>query len=150
MYLGVIADENPRKLDPPLSFLDNGVADVAEIDRDGRRAEFDRDPYDIVIETRDMKRATGSPFRSGAAAARLSASGRTSSGHFARVDRSRHCHWPRLWTEGARRRSLRPAKAGAGGEVAHMKVVSFAAGAGFNAGAAVGAVALAEIWAFYW
>lgn len=31
-----------------------------------------------------------------------------------------------------------------------MKVVSFAAGAGFNAGAAVGAVALAEIWAFYW
>jgi len=75
-FLGVVTDENARKLDLPLTFLDEGVAYVAEIYRDGRKADFDRDPYDIVIEKRDMKkgdRLALSLGRGGGAAVRFMA-----------------------------------------------------------------------------
>jgi alpha-glucosidase len=54
-YLGAITDENARKLDLPLEFLDEGKTYVAEIYRDGPKADYDRNPYDIVIEKRDVK-----------------------------------------------------------------------------------------------
>jgi alpha-glucosidase len=73
-YLGAITDENARKLDLPLDFLDEGRAYVAEIYRDGPKADYDRNPYDIVIEKRDVKSADLlrlSLGRSGGAAVRF-------------------------------------------------------------------------------
>jgi alpha-glucosidase len=77
-YLGAITDENARQLSLPLGFLDEGKTYVAEIYRDGKRADYDKNPYDIVIEKRDMTRAdtlTLSLGRSGGAAVRFRAKG---------------------------------------------------------------------------
>jgi alpha-glucosidase len=77
-YLGAITDENARKLDLPLDFLDEGKTYVAEIYRDGKRADYDKNPYDIVIEKREMTRAdtlTLALGRSGGAAVRFRAKG---------------------------------------------------------------------------
>ncbi|HBS31520.1 MAG TPA: alpha-glucosidase, partial [Parvularcula sp.] len=75
-YLGAITDENARKLALPLDFLDEGRTYVAEIYRDGKRADYDKNPYDIVIERRDMTRAdtlTLALGRGGGAAVRFRA-----------------------------------------------------------------------------
>jgi alpha-glucosidase len=53
-YLGVVTDENARRIDVPLGFLKEGVVYVAEIYRDGKRADYEKDPYDIVIEKRTL------------------------------------------------------------------------------------------------
>ena len=73
-YLGAITDENARKLDLPLSFLSEGRAYIAEIYRDGPNADYDKNPYDIVIEKREVMRADAlrlSLGRSGGAAVRF-------------------------------------------------------------------------------
>ncbi len=56
-FLGAITDENARRLDLPLSFLDSGLTYIAEIYRDGPKADYDKNPYDIVIERLQVTRA---------------------------------------------------------------------------------------------
>lgn len=77
-FLGAITDENARKLALPLDFLDEGKTYVAEIYRDGKKADYDKNPYDIVIEKREMTRAdtlTLALGRSGGAAVRFRVKG---------------------------------------------------------------------------
>lgn len=54
-YLGSITDENGRVLDISLSFLDPKRAYVAEIYRDGDNADWDTNPYPVIIEKKDVK-----------------------------------------------------------------------------------------------
>lgn len=49
-FLGSITDEQGRTLEADLSFLDAGRKYVAEIYRDGDEADWEDNPYDIVIE----------------------------------------------------------------------------------------------------
>lgn len=49
-YLGAITDENARKLTVPLNFLKAGQKYEAQIYRDGEKAEWKTNPYDMVIE----------------------------------------------------------------------------------------------------
>lgn len=49
-YLGAITDENSRTLEVGLSFLEPGKKYTAEIYRDGDKADWKSNPYDIVIE----------------------------------------------------------------------------------------------------
>ncbi|MDZ7628187.1 MAG: glycoside hydrolase family 97 protein [Parvularculaceae bacterium] len=75
-YLGAITGENARKLALPLDFLDEGKTYVAEIYRDGKKADYDNNPYDIIIEKREMTRADTLTLmlgRSGGAAVRFRA-----------------------------------------------------------------------------
>jgi alpha-glucosidase len=77
-YLGAVTDEKARKLDVPLGFLDDGKTYVAEIYRDGPKADYDKNPYDIVIEKRELTRADTLRLplgRSGGAAVRFRATG---------------------------------------------------------------------------
>ncbi len=53
-YVGSITDENGRLLEIPLSFLDAGKRYRAEIYRDGDNAHFQKAPFEIAIETRDV------------------------------------------------------------------------------------------------
>lgn len=53
-YLGAITDENARKLSLPLKFLDTGVTYTAEIYRDGERADWKTNPYDMIIEKKQV------------------------------------------------------------------------------------------------
>ncbi len=46
-YLGAITDENARKIDQPLSFLDKESKYVAQIYRDGEKADWKERPYDF-------------------------------------------------------------------------------------------------------
>ena len=55
-YLGAITDEQPRTLQVPLSFLDDGRRYYATIYRDGNGAGFAGDPASIEIETRAVRR----------------------------------------------------------------------------------------------
>jgi alpha-glucosidase len=55
-YLGAITDEAARTLTVPLDMLDEGVDYVAEIYRDGGDADWDTNPYAIVIERRAINR----------------------------------------------------------------------------------------------
>ena len=56
-YLGAITDEQPRTLQVPLSFLDEGRRYYATIYRDGKDAGFAGDPASIEIETREVRRS---------------------------------------------------------------------------------------------
>jgi len=49
-YLGSITDEEGRVLETPLLFLEPGKKYIAEIYRDGKKADWVNNPYDIEIE----------------------------------------------------------------------------------------------------
>jgi alpha-glucosidase len=51
-YVGALTDENARTLELKLDFLDPKLHYVAEIYRDGRRADWQARPYDMVVEQR--------------------------------------------------------------------------------------------------
>jgi alpha-glucosidase len=53
-FVGGITDEEARSVDLALDFLDPDTAYLAEIYRDGRRADWDDNPYDITIEDRQV------------------------------------------------------------------------------------------------
>ncbi len=53
-YLGAISDEQARPLSVSLSFLDAGRAYTATIYRDGDEADWATNPYDYVIETKEL------------------------------------------------------------------------------------------------
>ncbi|MFL0357015.1 glycoside hydrolase family 97 protein [Erythrobacter sp. GH1-10] len=57
-FLGAVTDETPRDLDIPLTFLTPGVTYTAQIYRDGPNAHWDTNPYDYVIEEREVTAAT--------------------------------------------------------------------------------------------
>ena len=49
-YLGAITDENARNISVALDFLDADKQYEAQIYRDGAKAEWKTNPYDMVIE----------------------------------------------------------------------------------------------------
>jgi alpha-glucosidase len=53
-YLGALTDENPRTLDLPLAFLDPKARYEATIWRDGPKADWKTNPYDLELETRTV------------------------------------------------------------------------------------------------
>lgn len=55
-YVGALTDESARKLSLPLTFLDAGATYVAEIYRDGNDAHWETNPYDLVIEQRELSK----------------------------------------------------------------------------------------------
>ncbi len=57
-YIGSITDENPRTLEANLGFLDAGREYIAEIYRDGDDADWEKNPYAIVIEEKRVSSTT--------------------------------------------------------------------------------------------
>lgn len=57
-FLGALTDSRPRDLSIPLTFLKPGVSYTAQIYRDGANADWDTNPYDYVIEEREVTSAT--------------------------------------------------------------------------------------------
>ncbi|MGE0030467.1 MAG: glycoside hydrolase family 97 protein [Steroidobacteraceae bacterium] len=55
-YLGSVTDENGRRLQVTLDFLDPGRSYTAEIYRDGATADWKTNPHSIAIETRTLRR----------------------------------------------------------------------------------------------
>ncbi len=55
-YLGAITDERSRTLALPLGFLDDGNDYIATIYRDGDDADWQSNPYDYIIEERQLGR----------------------------------------------------------------------------------------------
>lgn len=53
-FLGAVTDENPRDLVLPLDFLEQGKKYRAQVYRDGPDADWDTNPYDIVIEEKTV------------------------------------------------------------------------------------------------
>ena len=116
----------------------------AKINRDGACADFYRDPCAIVMEKRDMKGATGSRAR------RRRCPLQAEIAEVASLEPIDHvivigCPFGLTAPVGGRSRLREPAPSA---RIAHLKVVSFANGAGLNAGAAVGAAASIEDFAF--
>ncbi|NMH64076.1 glycoside hydrolase family 97 protein [Shewanella salipaludis] len=53
-YLGALTDESPRELTVKLDFLDKGKRYQAQIYRDGAKADWKTNPYDYVVETKEV------------------------------------------------------------------------------------------------
>lgn len=62
-YLGSITNEKGRLLHAPLSFLDPGKTYIAEIYRDGMYANWEDNPYDLEIVTKEVNSQTILPIR---------------------------------------------------------------------------------------
>jgi alpha-glucosidase len=56
-YLGALTDENARKLELRLGFLDPKARYEATIWRDGAKADWKTRPYDLELETRTVTAA---------------------------------------------------------------------------------------------
>ena len=57
-YLGAATDEAERTVTVPLDFLEPGRSYTAQIYRDGPEAHWHDNPYDVLIETRDVDAAS--------------------------------------------------------------------------------------------
>lgn len=53
-FLGALTNEDARELTVSLDFLDRGTIYTAQIYRDGPNAHYDTNPYDIVIEEKQV------------------------------------------------------------------------------------------------
>ncbi|WP_193164654.1 glycoside hydrolase family 97 protein [Microbulbifer hainanensis] len=53
-YLGALTDEKPRTLELPLDFLEPGRQYEAQIYRDGAEADWQTNPYNMVIEQKNV------------------------------------------------------------------------------------------------
>ncbi|MEW6982435.1 glycoside hydrolase family 97 protein [Colwelliaceae bacterium 6471] len=53
-YLGALTDENARTLNIPLTFLDKAKRYQAQIYRDGEKAEWVNNPYEMIIEQQQV------------------------------------------------------------------------------------------------
>lgn len=53
-FLGAISDENARTVVVPLSFLESGKEYEAQIYRDGENADWQTNPYELIIEQRNV------------------------------------------------------------------------------------------------
>ncbi|MEO0367524.1 MAG: glycoside hydrolase family 97 protein, partial [Pseudomonadota bacterium] len=72
-YLGIHTNEEARQIEQSLSFLPAGEYE-AQIYRDGEKADYDKDPYDLVIETKTVTNESTLSFdlgRSGGATVRI-------------------------------------------------------------------------------
>ncbi len=56
-YLGAVSDEQERDLEIPLDFLEKGRSYTAHIYRDGDGADWESNPYPIVIEKKKVSSA---------------------------------------------------------------------------------------------
>ena len=65
-YLGAITDEHARDIPIKLDFLDKGKIYEAQIYRDGPKAEWKANPYDLVIETKKVTATDILHFKLGA------------------------------------------------------------------------------------
>ena len=54
-FVGALTDENSREITLKLDFLEQGKRYQAQIYRDGKKAEWVNNPYDIIIENRAVK-----------------------------------------------------------------------------------------------
>lgn len=73
-YIGAHTNEETRKVSTSLDFLKDDTKYLAQIYRDGENADFDKNPYDIIIEQREVTSKDTLSFdlgRSGGAAIRL-------------------------------------------------------------------------------
>ncbi|NWG92999.1 MAG: glycoside hydrolase family 97 protein [Parvularculaceae bacterium] len=73
-YVGAVSDEKSRDVAVDLAFLDEGKTYVAEIYRDGAKADWKTNPYDLVIEKKKARRGEALRVRlaaGGGAAIRL-------------------------------------------------------------------------------
>lgn len=64
-FVGAITDESARKVNIPLNFLKAGKRYEAQIYRDGDRAEWKTNPYDLVIETKIVTASDNLKFKLG-------------------------------------------------------------------------------------
>lgn len=64
-FLGAITDEDARNITINLDFLDKGKSYEAQIYRDGPKAEWKTNPYDLVIETRKVSAGDTLEFKLG-------------------------------------------------------------------------------------
>ncbi|GAA0858375.1 glycoside hydrolase family 97 protein [Aliiglaciecola litoralis] len=55
-YLGAITNEDARVIELTLDFLDENASYQAQIYRDGDKADYKTNPYDIIIENKDVKK----------------------------------------------------------------------------------------------
>ncbi len=55
-FVGAITDENARELTLDLSFLEKGRSYTAQIYRDGDNANWETEPYEVAIESKQVKR----------------------------------------------------------------------------------------------
>jgi len=62
-YLGAITDEEARRQDITLDFLEDGRAYVAQIYRDGFHANWKTNPYALEVEERAVRRGDVLPLR---------------------------------------------------------------------------------------
>jgi alpha-glucosidase len=62
-FLGAVTDSAPRDLEIPLTFLEPGKSYTAQIYRDGPNADWDTNPYDLVIEELTVTSADTLPAR---------------------------------------------------------------------------------------
>lgn len=62
-FLGAITDENARDIKINLNFLDTDRQYEAQIYRDGSKAEWQKNPYDIVIEKKSVSAKDQLEFR---------------------------------------------------------------------------------------
>lgn len=65
-FLGAITDENAREVAIKLDFLDTGKKYEAQIYRDGDKAEWKLNPYDMVIEKKAVSATDTLKFKLGA------------------------------------------------------------------------------------
>ena len=54
-FVGALTDENAREITLKLDFLEQGKRYQAQIYRDGKKAEWVNNPYDLIIENRAVK-----------------------------------------------------------------------------------------------
>ncbi len=64
-FVGAITDESARKVNIPLNFLKAGKRYEAQIYRDGDKAEWKTNPYDLVIETKIVTASDNLKFKLG-------------------------------------------------------------------------------------
>jgi len=62
-YLGSLTNEDARSFDVALSFLNDGVTYEAQIYRDGPHADWQKNPYDMVIEKIQVTRDSILPIK---------------------------------------------------------------------------------------
>jgi alpha-glucosidase len=62
-FLGAITDENSREVSFKLDFLDKGKKYEAQIYRDGEKAEWKANPYDMVIERKTVTAVDALSFK---------------------------------------------------------------------------------------
>ncbi len=64
-FVGAITDESARNVNIPLNFLKAGKRYEAQIYRDGDKAEWKTNPYDLVIETKIVTASDNLKFKLG-------------------------------------------------------------------------------------